>query len=316
MIVLGLNLTVQAQVKQYPNKPIQIVTTVAAGAGFDSFFRLIAEELKKTWKVPINILNKPGAGGVPGCTDVAHAEKDGHTLLATLILTPGALTVVDPKGPVNLFRDFDPIFVDVGYGPVIFVSRTESQFKSLKDFINDAKRKPGELIVATGRAGTYLYLETELLKREAKINITILPFDKGPGEIIPNVLGGHVHAGVMSDAVAYPHIQAGRMQGLVTDMKSKILPNVPTFAEEGYPAIDLAATIGLLGPKGMPPQVLATWGKALEALFKEPSFVDTVHNKLRYNLNIIMETEKLQNLLKKEFEKFSRFTPEELGFKK
>ncbi len=315
MLVLGLNSTGFPQVKGYPNRPIQIVITIAAGAGFDSFFRLIAEELKKTWKIPINIFNKPGAGGAQGCTEVANAEKDGYTLLATLILTPGAHTVVNPRGPINLFRDFDPIFLDYGYGPVIFVSRSESEFKSLKDVINFSRKKPGALLVATGRAGTYLYLEAELLKREAKINITILPFDKGPAEITPNVLGGHVHIGVVSDTMANPHIQAGRMQGLVTDIKSTILPGVPTFAEEGYPAIDLTPTIGLFAPKGTPPEVIRTWEKALEGLLKDPAFVDAVNKKLRYNLNILMGGEKLNNFLKKEFERFSRFTPEELGLK-
>ncbi len=316
MLVLGLNSTGFPQIKGYPNKPIQIVATVAAGAGFDSFFRLIAEELKKTWKVPVNILNKPGAGGAPGCSDVANAAKDGHTLLATLTLTPGALTVVDPKGPINLFRDFDPIFVNRAYNSCLLVTRSDSEFKSLTDVINYARKKPGDLLVATGRAGTWLYLEAELLKREAKIDITILPFDKGPAEIIPNVLGGHAHLGIPTDNTAYPQIQAGRMRGLVFDAKSIVYPNIPTYADLGYPAVGKSTpTFGLFGPKGMSPEVIKTWEKGLEALLKEPTFVDFVHKKLHYNLNIIMGAE-LHAFLKEELEIYSRFTPEELGYKK
>ena len=317
MFIGGFNSTVQPQVKGYPNKPIQIIVTLAAGVGFDAVFRMIADEQRKTWKVPINILNKPGAGGVPGCEEVAKAEKDGSVLLASLILTPGALTVIDPKGSVNIFRDYDPIFLNYAYNSVLLFCRSDSEFKSLRDVITYAKKKPGELIVATARAGTYLYLAAELLKREAKIDITILPFDKGPAETIPNVLGGHCHLGIATDNTAYPHIQAGRLRGLALDAKSIVLPDIPTYADRGYPVVSkIPPTYGLFGPKGMPPEVIKTWEKAMEAFLKDPTFVDTMTKKFKYNLNMIMGTEKLNAFLKEEVERYSRFSAEELGYKK
>lgn len=315
MLFFLINSTARAQEKSYPAKPIQMIATVAAGTGVDIFFRLLSEELRKAWKVPINVLNKPAAGGVSACTDVANAEKDGYTMLATLMLTPISMTVANPKGPVNLLRDFDPIFVDVGYAAVIFVAKGDSEFRSLKDVVNYARTKPGELIFGAGKAGTMLYLEPELLRRETKINITVLPFEKGPVEIVPNVLGGHIHAGASSDTVAYAHIKAGRLRGLVTDIKSQILPDVPTFAEAGFPTIDLVPAVGLFGPKGLPPGVTKTWEKTLGALTKDPAFVDSVR-KVNLNLDIWIGAEKLNKYLKGEIEKYSRFTPEELGWKR
>src|SRR5258708_29152475 len=155
---------------------------------------------------------------------VAGARKDGYTLLGSLLGQVATMTVANPKSTANLIRDFQPIAILHGYAAVIMLGRADAEFKNLKDVVSQAQKKPGDLIVAVGPAGTSLTLEVELLKRAAKIDLTSLPF-AGSAQAITNLLCRHVNFAMASDLAAQAHIKAGKLIGLAVDVESAALPD-------------------------------------------------------------------------------------------
>jgi tripartite-type tricarboxylate transporter receptor subunit TctC len=298
--------------KEYPNKPIQIILPHSAGGGIDIYLRLVSDELSKRWKVPVNVINKPGGGGAVAASEVANSEKDGYTILGMLLTQIASMTAANPKGTVNLLQDFDPIEVN-SYVALTIVTRTESNLKSFEDLLKVAREKPGELIMGTSEVGSTIHLDSLIFNRSANIKITLVPLP-GTSEIIPNVLGGHFQLGFINEVLSKPHIESGKMRALVSDIPSPFL-KCPTFAEKGYPQVNVANFMSVLGPKGLPPAVLKTWEDTLEAILKDPNFIAS-YKKLGYNINMITGTEKLNKFLKDEVDKLSKFTPEELGWKK
>src|SRR5688572_15327663 len=197
----------------FPNKPIELVVASSPGGGVDLIFRLIAEELAKNLKTQVNVVNQPAGGGAIAAEKVAGARKDGYILLGSLLGQVATMTVANPKTPANLARDFQPIAILHGYAAVIMLGRADAEFKNVKDIVAHAQKKPGDLIVAVGPAGTSLTLEVELLKRATKIDITSLPF-AGSAQAITNLLGGHVNFAMASDVAAQPHVKAGKLVGI------------------------------------------------------------------------------------------------------
>lgn len=120
--------------------------------------------------------------------------------------------------------------------------------------------------------------------------------------------------GFTNDVLGRPHLASGKMRALVSDTPSPVL-GCPTFAEKGYPQLNMTTTMAILGPKGLPPAIHKVWENTLEMVLKEPNFISS-YKKLGYNINMMTGMEKLNKALKEEVEKYSRFTPEELGWKK
>ncbi len=275
LAVLGLSPALYGQ--NFPTKPIELVVSSSPGGGIDLIFRLLAEELAKTLKVQVNVVNQPAGAGAIAAEKVAGARKDGYTLLGSLLGQVATMSVANPKAPANLVRDFQPIAILHGYAAVIMLGRADAEFKNLKDVVSQAQKKPGDLIVAVGPVGTSLTLEVELLKRAAKIDITSLPF-AGSAQAMTNLLGGHVNFAMASDVAAQPHIKAGKLIGLAVDVESAVLPDVPTFAKQGYPQVNLLASVAFLAPKGLPEAAAKTLTDAIRKTVEEP--------KLKENLKV------------------------------
>src|SRR5437016_2360061 len=235
----------------FPNKPIELVVSSSPGGGVDLVFRLIADDLAKNLKTQVNVANQTAGAGAIAAEKVAAARKDGYTLLGSLLGQVATMTVANPKAPANLLRDFQPLAILHGYAAVIMLGRADAEIKTVKDLVAQAQKKPGDLIVAVGPPGTSLTLEVELLKRAAKIDLTSLPF-AGSAQGITNLLGGHVNFAMASDVAAQPHIKAGKLVGVAVDVESAVLPDVPTFAKQGYPQVNLLASVAFLAPKGLP----------------------------------------------------------------
>ena len=300
-----------AQVRDYPKKPIQIIVGHAAGSAIDVFFRLLAEEASRTWKTPVNIINKPTAGGAVAANEVAHAEKDGYILFGTHVGGLTTLSIGNPKSPVHILRDFDPMEIHTYATSVLYV-RADSPFKSLEDVVDYSRKKPGELIAGIASIGSNSHLESLLLNRLAKIDITLVHQDGIP-EIMTGVLGGHFNMGWGNNVNALPHVTAGKIRALATDAKSPL--GVPTFADKGYPQIDLAPHMGLMGPKGLPPAVIRAWEDVLNSIVKDSKFQASL-TKAGFIFSLTTGADKLDKLIKEEVARYSRFTPEELGWKK
>lgn len=311
LIVLATSATLHAQ--NFPNKPIELVVSSSPGGGIDLIFRLIAEELAKNLKTPVNVVNQPAGAGAIAAEKVARAQKDGHTLLGSLLGQVATMTVANPKAPANLTRDFQPIAILHGYAAVIMLGRADGEIKTIKDLVAQAQKKPGDLIVAVGPPGTSLTLEVELLRRAAKIDITSLPF-AGSAQAITNLLGGHVNFAMASDVAAQPHIKAGKLIGLAVDVESVVLPDVPTFAKQGYPQVNLLASVAFLAPKGLPDATVKILTDAIRKTVEEPKLKENLKTR-GYNVDLRTSAADLNKLIKEEIDKYSRFTPEDLGWK-
>ncbi len=314
IFIAGFNSSVYSQGGKYPNRAIQILVPHSPGGGIDLFNRLVAEQLKKDWKVPINIINNVSAGGAIAAEEVAHARKDGYTLLACLEASLGSMTAANPEGPIHMLRDFTPIAFNYAYNVVMLVVRGDSGFKSLEDLIDYVKKNPNKLICSTGMMGTDAYLKFLLFKRQAKLSVIHLPFSQTT-ENINSLLGGHSQMAIVTEGPGKPHIEAGRMRALASDIKPLSFPDVPTFIEKGYDQVDLPTNLLILGPKGLPPEVIEAWDKPLKVLSKDPQFISAC-NKVGVKVDIRLGTQSLTNMLKNSLEKYSRFTPEELGWAK
>jgi len=312
VLTVGFSSVGYPKEKGYPTKRIQIVVNHRAGGGIDLFFRQLSEELKNYWKVPVSVLNKAGAMGLAGCNTVVKAEPDGYTLLGTLLGILTTVTAAKPDGILNLLRDFAPVLIDAGYCSGIYTVRSDSKFKSLKDIIKYAKKNPGDLIYGSGPRGGETFLEWELLKRLAKVDIPIVPYSGG-SEVMLQLLGGHIHIGGSSEFSANKHIKAGKLRPIAVDIKSSVFPDVPTFVESGYPEINLFGSVGLFGPKGLSPAVTKSWESALKVVLKDPKYLASL-KRIGGNANFLKSTEKMNEFLKGEIEKYSRFTPKQLGW--
>jgi len=299
--------------QSFPTKSIELVVSSSPGGGIDLIFRLLAEELAKTLKTQINVVNQTAGAGAIAAEKVAGARKDGHTLLGTLLGQVATMSVANPKAPANLLRDFQPIAILHGYAAVIILGRADSEIKTIKDLVTQAQKKPGDLIVAVGPVGTSLTLEVELLRRAAKIDITSLPF-AGSAQAITNLLGGHVNFAMASDVAAQPHVKGGKLIGLAVDVESAVLPEVPTFAKQGYPQVNLLASVAFLAPKGLPDATAKILADAVRKAVEEPKLKESLKSR-GYNVDLRTTAADMNKLVKEEIDKYSRFTPEDLGWK-
>jgi tripartite-type tricarboxylate transporter receptor subunit TctC len=297
----------------FPSRSIELVVTSNPGGGVDLLFRLLADEMSKSLKSQINVVNQAAASGAIGAEKVAAARKDGYTLLGTLLGQVATMNVANPKGPANLTRDFHPVAILHGYAAVILLSRADSDFKTVKDLVAHAQKKPGEIIVGVGPTGTSLTLEIELLKRAAKIDITSLPL-AGSAQTITNLLGGHVQLSMASDVAALPHIKAGKLHGVAVDVSSAPLPEVATFAKQGYPQVNLLAHLALLAPSGTAETAVKTLADAIRKAVQEPKLLENLKAR-GYNVDLRTGSAELNKLVKEELEKYGRFSADELGWK-
>ncbi|MBC5766051.1 Bug family tripartite tricarboxylate transporter substrate binding protein [Ramlibacter albus] len=249
--------TFPAFAQAWPARPIRLVVPFPPGGGTDATSRLVAEKLGPALGATIVIDNKPGAGGNVGLDVVAKAAADGYTIgmgqAANLAINPSLYT----KMPFDPLKDLVPI-VSVSDQPVVLTVRADSPLKSLADFVAAAKARPGRVGVAQAGNGTVGHLAGELLERRAGISLLQVPY-KGAGPAMTDLLGGQVETYFGSTVSVMPQLAAGKIRALAVSSSRRIsaLPNVPTVAEQGYAGFDATTWLGLVGPAGLPADIVA-----------------------------------------------------------
>jgi tripartite-type tricarboxylate transporter receptor subunit TctC len=240
----------------WPGKPIRIVVPFAAGSFTDIAARSIAFELTAQLGQQVVVDNRAGAGGTLGTDVVAKATPDGCTLLLSdnsFVMAPGLYQKLryDPA------RDFLHIS-QVAESPSLLVARLNLPAKNLKELVELARAKPGELTFGSGGQGSSAHLATELFMSVARIKITHVPF-KGVVLSIAEVVGDRIDMSIASLASGMAMVNAGKVQGFgVTGReRSPLLPTVPTFIEAGFPAYDMTYWWGIATPAGTPPQIVS-----------------------------------------------------------
>lgn len=248
-----LSLPARAQAP-WPSRPVRIVVPYAAGGGTDILARAIGEALRGSLPQPVVVENRAGAAGVIGTEVVIRAEPDGHTLMAvvsTHVMNRYHLASI----PYDPIRDVTPIAM-LTRNTMVLVAANTQPFADFRSMVEHARRNPGA--VGTGSTEALSSFIGQEVARRAEVQMPDIQYRSG-GQLMNDIVAGHLPTGWTSTASAMPHIQTGRVRVLAasTATRTPFFPDVPTIAEAGVAEFELAGWVALLGPKSMP-DALAT----------------------------------------------------------
>ena len=239
--------------QDYPVRPVRIVAPFAPGGSTDVLTRLVGQKLNARWNQSVVVENRVGASGRIGAEYVAKSvAPDGYTLL--MAGAPHAIGMsLFRKLSYDLARDLAPISL-VATFPSVIVAHPALPVKSIKDLIALAKSRPGQIDFGSPNIGSPNHLVMELVKTMAKVNMTHIPYKGGSGQMVGDLVAGHVQIASMGFPPAIPQIKTGRLRAIaVTSAKrSPLLPEVPTVSESGLPGFEVNSWYGLFGPAGLP----------------------------------------------------------------
>jgi tripartite-type tricarboxylate transporter receptor subunit TctC len=274
--VLGLLALSSSSIAQdaFPSRPITIVAPFPPGGVADLTARPVAAAMEKVLKNPVGVVNKTGAAGAVGMQSVAVAKPDGYTLLlalSSISIIPEADKIFDRK-PAFTVDQFAPIAL-ISADPTVLVVPADKPWKTAKDFIADARSRPGQISYSSSGIYGTLHMAMELLSHAAGVKLRHVPH-AGAGPALTAILGGHVDALASGPAVVLPHIKAGKLRALAGwgDKRVAALPDVPTFKELGYPDAEFYIWAGLFAPKATPEPVLARLRGAVKDAVSDAEF--------------------------------------------
>jgi tripartite-type tricarboxylate transporter receptor subunit TctC len=270
LVAAGSLFALQAQAA-WPEKPIRIVVTFAAGGASDIVARTISAPLSKALGQPVIVDNKPGAGGTLGGTDVVRAAPDGYTLM----LSNSTPTSIGPftvgKVPYDPVKQFTHVAM-LGVAPVLLMANPKSGPASLKD-LPAAAAAPGYNF-GSGGPGSIGHIVGEMTKTAMKINMTHVPY-RGGAPMTTDLIAGTIPLGIDVITAFVPMVKAGQIRALAvtTKTRSPLLPDVPTVVELGLPQIVAENYFGVSAPAGLPADVSEKLGKAIAAILADPEIV-------------------------------------------
>jgi tripartite-type tricarboxylate transporter receptor subunit TctC len=256
----------------FPSKTMTFVVPYPAGGANDMLGRLIGLKMAEVLGGTALVDNKPGAAALLGASVVARANADGHTLLIGGLATHAA-------SPYLLKADYDPLkdFESVGMigsAPIIAITFNESPFKTLKDVVDAARKDPHGVMYGSSGNGSPLHLAGELFVSQNKIEMTHVPY-KGGNAHIMDLIGGRVPVIFDTATNCVPLLKSGKVRALAVGLAARLpdFPNVPTFAEAGYPQFDFSAWYAVFAPAKTPKEVIAKLSTALSSALKNPEVI-------------------------------------------
>ncbi len=257
--------------QNYPNKTITLQIPFAPGGTTDIIGRVIAEPLGKALGQSVIVVNKAGGGGVVGANETAKAVPDGYNLGMGTVSTTAANPAINPKIPYNAATDFTPI-INIAATPNIIAVNPKFPARDYKGFIAELKKNPGKYSYSSSGTGGIGHLQTELFKNLAGVFMTHIPYT-GAGPALRDTVGGQVEIIFDNVPSALPHIQAGRLIAIVVAAPQRLtqLPNVPTFKEVGLEPVNRMAYYGIVGPKGLPAEVVQKINAAVRTAVQDPA---------------------------------------------
>jgi tripartite-type tricarboxylate transporter receptor subunit TctC len=238
----------------FPNKPIRMLVPFSAGSATDFFARAIGQKMAESWTQQVVVDNRPSAGGVIASELLLNATPDGHTLMMVSIGHAVNASLYS-KLPYDTVRDFAGVTL-VADVPNVLVATPALGFKSVRDLIDAAKAKPGQLNYGSAGVGSGTHMNGEQFKLAANINVVHVPF-KGTPEALTNTISGSVQYFFAPITAAVPLVKSGKVTGLgvTTRARSPVLPDLPTIADSGLPGFDFNLWTGLVGPAKMPKDI-------------------------------------------------------------
>jgi tripartite-type tricarboxylate transporter receptor subunit TctC len=273
-LFLSLCCAAGAAAQGWPAKPVRIVVAYPPGGGIDVMARQIGDKLAKSWGQPVVVENKPGANTILAAETVAKSAPDGTTILMTTDATFSINPHLYAKLPYDGQRDFEPVTMLVLLQQML-VANPALPANTLAQLIDYAKKNPGKVNYASYGSGSQPHLAGEMLKYKAGIDLVHVPY-KGISLAVPAVIAGEVQLTFAGIATSMGPLKGGRIKALAIGgrARSPLLPEVPTFAELGYPEVETHAWFGLFLPAGSPKQAVERIYEDTKKILAEPEFRD------------------------------------------
>jgi tripartite-type tricarboxylate transporter receptor subunit TctC len=256
LVLLGALLPAFAQSPQkYPVKPIRLVLAFPPGGSTDIVARVVGQKITEAWGQQMIIDNRPGAVGNVAAEYVARAAPDGYTLFQVNVSNAISASLF-PKLNYSLVNDFAPV-TQMATTPYVLLVHPSVPAKSVRDLLNIAKARPGQLNYASAGAGSATHLSGELLKSMAGVNIVHVPY-KGTGAALTAVMSGEVDFYLAAVPAAVPYAKSGRLRalGVTSAKRASLMPDVATIAENGLPGFDTSTWHGVLAPAATPKEIV------------------------------------------------------------
>ena len=244
----------QSGTTNYPNKTVKMIVPLTPGSGADIAGRIVAKNLAESWKQPVIIENRPGAGGLVGTGVVVNSDPDGYTLLVQSA-SYAANPAIYKKLPYDL-KSLKDVNI-LGTSPYALVVSAESPYKSLKDLVNAAKSKPEIIPFASAGVGSSTHLAAEYFNQTMGIKMLHVPF-KGSPEAIQETIAGRTAYYMAPLQTAIAQIQGGKVRalGVTSATRAEAAPEIPTIAEQGFPNFEIGLWVGVWAPSATPASVL------------------------------------------------------------
>ena len=270
VIAAALATAGSAWAQSYPNKVIKLQVPFAPGGTTDIVARVIAEPLGKALGQSVVVENKAGGGGVVGANEIAKTAPDGYLLGVATVSTTAANPAINPKIPYNAATDFTAI-INIAATPNVIAVHPSFPAKNYKEFVEVLKKSPGKYSYSSSGTGGIGHLQTELWKSLQGVFLTHIPYG-GAGPALRDTVGGQVEIIFDNVPSALPHIKAGRLVAMAVAAPQRLaaMPDVPTFKEFGLEPVHRMAYYGILGPKGLPREVVDKVNSATRKALEDP----------------------------------------------
>ena len=252
----------------WPARPIKLIVPYAAGGGTDVIARAVATKLGAALGQPMVVDNRLGAGGNIGNDAVAKAPPDGYTLLFATSST--VINLPSVKLPYDLMKDFATVG-QIGATPTALMVPQDSPIKSMRELLDQARARPNALSYGSAGIGSFAHLATEMIFREAKVQLTHVPY-KGTAPAFADLMGGNLTVVIASFASARSLMEGGKLRALVVTsaQRSSLAPGVPTLTEVGLPGSTVELWWGLMAPAGTPAGIIQRINRELNTALAEP----------------------------------------------
>ena len=241
----------------YPAKPVRVIVPYPAGGGADFVTRIAAKGLSDNLGQQFFVDNRPGANGNLGADATAKAPANGYTLLSAANTTVTINPSLYRQMPIDMQKDLVPVGIIAGQ-PNVLIVHPSLPARSVKELVAIARARPGQLDYASAGTGSSSHIAAELLRVEAKIDITHVPY-KGNGPAMSELIGGQVQLMFNNLAPAMSQVKAGKLRALAvtSEQRSRAAPQLPTMAESGFPGVVFNLWVGMLAPAGTPPEIVS-----------------------------------------------------------
>ena len=272
-VIAQAQVAVPGSAQAYPAKMVRIIVPFTPGGGTDFIARLIAAKLSATWGQQFIVENRVGAGSTTGSEFALKSPPDGYTLL----LTSGSYTASPSlyKLRYDPIKDMTPI-IQPDDGPFVLSLHPSLPVRTVKQLIDLAKARPGQINYATSGVGSISHLATELLSLLSGAPFTHVPY-KGNGQSISDTMAGQTQMLLAAIAAVMPHVKSGRLRAIAATSAQRVpaLAEVPTVIESGY-KFEVSNWHGLMGPKGLPPAIVDRLNSEINRIIKDPDFAQRI----------------------------------------